>query len=72
VVYWRCSIRMKLLIGRATVTQRGDTFSAGRAHHNHPPQEGCRGLAEIVVKVIGIKTRLYPILKKIILIVKLL
>ncbi|KAI0227997.1 hypothetical protein LSAT2_021485 [Lamellibrachia satsuma] len=51
IVYWRCAVRSKQITCRATITQRRDTFSAGRALHNHPPNEGCIGQVEIVTQV---------------------
>ena len=34
---WRCSHRRKGDLCYASVNQRGDVFTPGQAHHNHPP-----------------------------------
>ncbi|KAK3086339.1 hypothetical protein FSP39_017052 [Pinctada imbricata] len=40
--YWRCSVRSSTLWCRASVTQRGTTFTPGPNAHDHPADPGLR------------------------------
>ncbi|XP_022084516.1 uncharacterized protein LOC110975938 isoform X3 [Acanthaster planci] len=49
--YWRCSIRNKNLLCRASVMQTKENFKRGKFNHIHPSKPNCEVAARLVAQV---------------------